>query len=48
MRTQKQIEIDSLQTHISDAYQVACFLGMDQVANLLKNAFNLTRDSDGQ
>ena len=48
MRTQKQIEIDSLQKHISDAYQVASFLGMEQVANLLKNAFNLTRDSDGQ
>ena len=46
MRTQKQIEIDSLQKHISDAYQLAEYLDLDQVANLLKNAFNLTREKN--
>ena len=48
MRTQKQIELDSLQKHISDAHQLAVYLDLEQVANLLKNAFNLTRDSEGQ
>lgn len=46
MRTQKQIELDSLQKHISDAYQLAEYLDFEQVANLLKNAFNLTRDKN--
>jgi hypothetical protein len=44
MRTQKQIELDSLQSHISNAYQIAEYLDMEQICNLLKNAFNLTRD----
>jgi predicted ATPase len=46
MRTQKQIELDSLQLHISNAYQIAEYLDLDQIANLLKNAFNLTRNGD--
>ena len=47
MRTQKQIETDSLQKHISDAHQLALYLDYEDVAKLLKNAFNLTRDNDG-
>jgi predicted DNA-binding protein (MmcQ/YjbR family) len=44
MRTQEEIERDSLQRLIREAYILAKYMNKEQIANLLENAFNLTRD----
>ena len=43
LRTQEEIELKSLQGKIREAYILAKFMDKAQVANLLENAFNLTR-----
>ena len=44
MRTQKEIEIDNLQKHIRNAFQLAQYMDLEKCANLLKEAFNETRN----
>lgn len=39
MRTQKEIEIDNLQKHIRNAYQLAKYMGNTKCAELLEAAF---------
>lgn len=42
MRTQKEIEKDSLQKHIRDAFTLATYMGLTECAKLLEAAFNET------
>lgn len=43
MRTQDEINLDSLQSKLKEAYLLAKFTDRPQIANLIENAFNLTR-----
>jgi hypothetical protein len=43
MRTQKEIEIDNLQKHIRNAYQLAKYMGNTKCSELLEAAFNETK-----
>ncbi len=42
MRTQKEIEKDSLQKHIRDAFTLATYMGLTECAKKLKEAFDET------
>jgi len=46
MRTQREIEIDSLQQHIRNAHQIAVFLGKERVESLLREAFDAIATGD--
>ena len=40
MRTQKEVERDSLQKHIKDAFTLAKYMGLDTCAKYLEDAFH--------